>query len=231
MASNRRGGDWPERRLAGPVRAVVVIVAGFGLLLCAQLLSDDVRETLAYRKAAVCDGRGCIRPETGTVLDRSIGERCSWSGTGSSSTWECSHDYLLEVSRPGGGTGLHAVADDVYQQAEKGDRVRLGVWRGTVVRLEAYGKVAEYGPPAANRTGGPLLLLWVVLFTAVWVLLSGRPLVLVPMGAAFVVVGGLNVVFGPDLLWTSPTTFWTAEGVLLVGTAIGVGYADRIVRG
>ncbi|MEV6473959.1 hypothetical protein [Streptomyces sp. NPDC051657] len=82
----RRGG-----RLPCWLRGLVVLAAGWGVLLCGQQVADGYGATRTYRDAPVCEpgsrrgggdaGKACVRRETGTVLDRRTGEHCTSNNT------------------------------------------------------------------------------------------------------------------------------------------------------
>ncbi|MGW7428377.1 hypothetical protein ACWGIN_02395 [Streptomyces sp. NPDC054861] len=73
------------------LRGLVVLAAGWGVLLCGQQVAEGYGATMEYRDAPVCasgggggsgaGGEGCVRREAGTVLDRRTGERCTSNGT------------------------------------------------------------------------------------------------------------------------------------------------------
>ncbi len=85
------GRDWYHRRLPVRLRGLVVLAAGWGLLLCGQQVAEGYGATMEYRDAPVCeagsprgngsDGEACVRREAGTVLDRRTGERCTTNST------------------------------------------------------------------------------------------------------------------------------------------------------
>ncbi|MFG2098499.1 hypothetical protein [Streptomyces sp. NPDC048612] len=85
------GRGWYRGRLPVWLRGLVVLAAGWGVLLCGQQVVEGYAATMAYRDAPVCeagsrsgngaDGEACVRREVGTVLDRRTGEHCTSNGT------------------------------------------------------------------------------------------------------------------------------------------------------
>ncbi|MFD0144746.1 MULTISPECIES: hypothetical protein [unclassified Streptomyces] len=89
MKSTGYGRGWYRGRLPFWLRGLVVLAAGWGVLLCGQQVAEGYGATMAYRDAPVCEsgsGNGseddaCVRRVGATVLDRRTGEHCTTNGT------------------------------------------------------------------------------------------------------------------------------------------------------
>ncbi|MFE5633250.1 hypothetical protein [Streptomyces sp. NPDC056470] len=89
MKSTGYGRGWYRGRLPFWLRGLVVLAAGWGVLLCGQQVAEGYGATMAYRDAPVCEagsgngseGEACVRRVGGTVLDRRTGEHCTTNGT------------------------------------------------------------------------------------------------------------------------------------------------------
>ncbi|MFB6818147.1 hypothetical protein ACFCV8_26755 [Streptomyces sp. NPDC056347] len=96
MKSRGYGSVWYRRRLPHWLRGLLVLAAGWGVLLCGQQVAEGYGATMEYRDAPVCrggarsgngdEGELCVRREAGTVLDRRTGERCTYNGTSGGTT-------------------------------------------------------------------------------------------------------------------------------------------------
>ncbi|MGW1432765.1 hypothetical protein ACWD6K_29610 [Streptomyces sp. NPDC002431] len=90
------GNVWYRGRLPHWLRGLLVLAAGWGVLLCGQQVTEGFGATMEYRDAPVCQGGGrsgdadegepCVRREAGTVLDRRTGERCTSNSTSGGTT-------------------------------------------------------------------------------------------------------------------------------------------------
>jgi len=134
--------DWYKGRLPVWMRGLVVLVIGWAVFLCGQQVADGYRATMAYRDAPVCDvgdrgGNGndsvaCVRLETGMVLDRWTSWECTSNGTSHDGGRTCTTYYEIKVEWPDGADWLR-VPSHMYDQAKKGDRAEVRLWRGEVV--------------------------------------------------------------------------------------------------
>ncbi|MEU7363454.1 MULTISPECIES: hypothetical protein [Streptomyces] len=96
MKGRGYGNVWYRGRLSHWLRGLLVLAAGWGVLLCGQQVAEGYGATMEYRDAPVCQGGGrsgdgdegelCVRREAGTVLDRRTGERCTSNGTSGGTT-------------------------------------------------------------------------------------------------------------------------------------------------
>ncbi|WP_406365191.1 hypothetical protein [Streptomyces sp. NBC_01546] len=237
MNSTGFRGRWYDRRLPAWVRGLLVLAAGLGVLLSAQAIVDGYRATVVYRQAPVCDREGCVRPETAEVRDRQSGERCTSTGTsggtaaagGTATTGggsSCTTTYSLRVSWSDRSEWLE-VGHEAYAEARPGDRVRLRLWEGSVVRLEVGTHIRTY-PPASQTDMWPwMALAWSGLAVAAWALASARPIALLPLGVAWFMLSVLILMIGPAVLVWSPLVFCGALAALTVGMALGARATNR----
>ncbi|MEU9198384.1 hypothetical protein [Streptomyces hundungensis] len=93
MRNRGYGNGWYRRRLPQWLRGLLVLAAGWGVLLCGQQVAEGYGATMQYRDAPDCPGGGrsgdgelCVQREAGTVLDRRTGERCTSNGTSGGTT-------------------------------------------------------------------------------------------------------------------------------------------------
>ncbi|MFF8605775.1 hypothetical protein ACF06X_07540 [Streptomyces sp. NPDC015346] len=134
----------------------------------------------------------------------------------------CTRYYRVEVEWPER-TAWLSVGSDTYDEAEKGDRAKLGLWQGEVVRLELRGHTHTYPPSSQSGVGMWLAIAALILAIGVWGAVSGRlsGLLAFPnFGLLFVAVGvgwlgsmalfgGHVVVWAFAILWTGFAVFWT----------------------
>ncbi|MCB5181728.1 hypothetical protein [Streptomyces antimicrobicus] len=231
---------WYERRLPVWLRAFVAVAAVIGLYCGVSATVDGYHETLAYRDAVVCNRDGCVRKETGTILDRRSGQHCTTSsgsagstagtagGTGGTST--CTPYYQVRVSWQGG-TDWLGTSRKAYQEAKPGDAAELRTWRGSVVRMEAYGEVSSYPPRAEASLDEWLALAWVSAIVLLWSLFAGRLLALFHLLFAGFFVVVLNGLFGTALLFWLPLVFCAVQVVLLAGAAVAARIAGVVTDG
>ncbi|MBT2444780.1 hypothetical protein J7E93_32735 [Streptomyces sp. ISL-36] len=219
--------SWYERRLPLPLRGLLVLVAGLGVLFCGQQILEGYRTTMVYRDAPVCEGQGCVRTAVGTVTGRKTGEHCTSdtsggaAGTTGGGGTTCTRYYRAEVEWPGRTASL-SVDSDTYDEVRAGDRAELRIWRGEVVGLLVRGHNHSYPPSSQSGVGPWLALASLILATGVWGAVSGRPsrlLAFPNFGWLFVAIGigwlGSMALFGGHvlvwafaILWTGFAVFW-----------------------
>ncbi|GGT71748.1 MULTISPECIES: hypothetical protein [Streptomyces] len=133
----------------------------------------------------------------------------------------CTRYYRVEVEWPERTEWL-SVDSDAYDEVASGDRARLRLWEGEVVRLEVRGHTHTYPTSSESGVGVWLAVAALILATGVWGAVSGRlsGLIAFPnFGWLFVAVGigwlGSMALFGGHvlvwafaILWTGFAVFW-----------------------
>ncbi|MEU1088424.1 hypothetical protein ABZ401_16625 [Streptomyces sp. NPDC005892] len=232
-----RGGQ--RGRLPVWLRVLVVLAAGWGAFLFGQQVADGYTATEEYRNAPVCAagsaggsavghadaGEECVRREAGTVLGRRTGEHCTYDGTSGdagSGTTTCSTYYDVQVERPGH-TDWLSVGPGAYDEAEKGDRAEVRLWRGEIVGLEVPGHTETYAPSSQSGVFWRLAAGCLILLVGGWGVVSGRlsslfafhsfGLLFVAFGTAWLgsmaLFGGHPLTWGFAIVWTGFAVFWT----------------------
>ncbi|MEV1048720.1 hypothetical protein [Streptomyces sp. NPDC049916] len=228
---------WHRGRLPWWLRGLIVLAAGWGVLLCVQQIVDGYETTMEYRAAPLCQGgeehqgEGCVRRSAGTVLDRRMYLKCTSHGTSGGGAngadaggTTCTRSYELQVQRPGGATWLD-VGDETFDDARKGDRTEVRQWQGDVVELRVRGHVEPYATASQWTVSSRLVLGFLSLACGIWAVLGGRfssRLGIPAVGLLFVAVGismlgslamfgGHPVVWLLTAVWTGGSVFWTAQ--------------------
>jgi hypothetical protein len=161
-------------------RLLVCLAALSGLVGDVLWVVPPYQDVVAYRQAPPCPaggpgpGSGCVGRDTGTVLAKDTGERCSSysTGDGTSDHESCTTYYRLQLRRAGDTDWLE-VDEDIYEAARQHDTAELSTWHGDIVRVALRGHTEEYGAPAENTVVLRLALLWLLLGLAIWAVGSG----------------------------------------------------------
>jgi hypothetical protein len=165
-------------RLPVVARLLVCAAALAGLVIGAIWVVAPYRDVIAYRHAHRCSvgapDAGCLADDTGAVLDKDTGQRCSSRDDGSAGGGgeDCTTYYRLRLRRARGTEWLE-VRYDIYQGAARDDVAQLRTWHGAVVRLELRGHTEDYDPPANGTVYWRVALLWLLLGLAIWAAASG----------------------------------------------------------
>ncbi|HET9379503.1 MAG TPA: hypothetical protein VFP69_01565 [Streptomyces sp.] len=232
MRTTGNGRNGYGGRLPLWLRALVVLAAGWAALLCGQQVAGAYGATMDYREAPVCaageggDDEGCVRREAGTVLDRRTGVQCTSDGTGETAGGgtTCDRYYEVEVEWPGR-TGWLTVRPQAYDEAGRGDRAQVRLWRGDVVGLRVAGHTHAYAPPSEKGILPWLALGCLVVATGAWAAVSGRlsslfafpnfGWLLVAIGVGWLgsmaLLGGHLLVWGFAIVWTGFAVYWTVS--------------------
>jgi hypothetical protein len=228
--------DWYRGRLPVWLRVLVVLAAGYGVVLCVQQVAEGYRATMVYRGAPVCetgdrsgsgdDGEVCVRREAGTVLDRRTGRNCTSDGTtggvgvavagGGGTT--CTTYHHVEVAWPGR-TDWLAVDEGAYDGIKVNDSAEVRLWRGEAVGLEVRDRTFSYAPSSQNG-----VLLWfalgcLILVVGLWTVVSGRLSGLL----AFPNFGWLFVAFGAG--WLAAMAMFGGHPVIWGFAILWTGFA------
>ncbi|GGV76619.1 hypothetical protein GCM10010499_34700 [Streptomyces thermoviolaceus subsp. apingens] len=239
--------DWYKGRLPVWIRGLVVLVIGWAVFLCGQQVADGYRATMAYRDAPVCDvgdrgGNGndsvaCVRLETGMVLDRWTSWECTSNGTSHDGGRTCTTYHEIKIEWPDGADWLR-VPSHMYDQAKKGDRAEVRLWRGEVVGVEVRGRDHSYPPSSQTSVLVGIALSFLGLLVGVWGAVSGRlsdlfafpnwgwPMVAFGVGGigSLALFGGHPVAWGIAILWTGFMVYW------VVGAWEVTGRSGRLAR-
>ncbi|MCX5396862.1 hypothetical protein [Streptomyces sp. NBC_00102] len=228
---NGRGG-----RLPLWLRGLVVVAAGWGVVLCGQHVVDAYEATSEYREAPLCTagneresvdgGEECVRREAGTALDRRTGEECTTDGSsaGGGGVTTCTTYYDLKVEWPER-TAWLGVDEETYDEITKGDRAEVRLWRDDVVGLVTLGRTRSYPPPSESGALPWLAAGCLILALGAWAVVSGRlatlfafpnfGLLFVAFGfgwlGSMALFGGHPVLWGFAILWTGFAVFWTVS--------------------
>ena len=211
------------------LRGLLVLAAGWGVLICGQHVVDGYGATMSYRDAPACgaggDGQTCVQHVAGTVHDRRTGQQCTSDGTsgstGGGTTCTTYHDVKVEWP---GRTAWLGVAPGTYDKVRTGDPAEVRLWRGEAVGLEIHGSTNSYPPSSQNGVLPWLALGFLLLAVGAWAAVSGRlsglfafpnfGWLFVAFGVAWLGVmalfGGHPLVWGFAIVWTAFAVFWIA---------------------
>jgi hypothetical protein len=157
------------RRAPILVRLLLCALTLAGLLPVAGVLRESVHEVRGYRQAPVCIpgafGSGCVIETLGTIVDGKS-ERAVASTLGDTRIV-----YRLQISHLR--TEWLQVDREMYSGVYINGRVRVRIWRGVVVGLEAGDRTRAYVPPTTHSVGWYVTFAWLLLGLLIWAALSG----------------------------------------------------------
>lgn len=121
------------------LRGLIVLAAGWVVLLCGQQLGDMYTKATEYRRAPVCaagsgydgDGAACVRHETATVTDHRTRLSCHSDGTNpmEGGGVNCVTFHEVKAEWPDHSAWLSVDAKP-YEKIRMGDRAEVRLWRG-----------------------------------------------------------------------------------------------------
>ncbi|MFF2950378.1 hypothetical protein ACFVVU_03355 [Kitasatospora sp. NPDC057965] len=241
MKSRGYGRGWYDGRLPGWLRGLVVLAAGWGVLLCGQEVAEGYRATMVYRAASACevgsqegkgaDGAECVGRRAVTVLDRRKGEHCTSNGGGGAGGAEtgggvggtsCTPYYEVKVEWPDRIAWLD-VSSETYGEVREGDPAEVRLWHDEVVALKVRGHTHSYAPSSESGVLVWIALGCLILAAGAWGAVSGRlsGLIAFPnFGWLFVAFGvgmlGSMALFGGPLLLWGFMILWTGFAVFWI---------------